>query len=109
MKKTDYISLGLSVLINLLILLVIPSLSVETIVDKKIKVGLVAYDNNKSLKMEGKKNSNTKTKNMTAEPKRETPKKEVQKEIKKEITNKNTTSAQTKNKKLLLKKRRNLH
>ena len=52
MKKTDYISLGLSVLINLLILLVIPSLSVETIVDKKIKVGLVAYDNNKSLKME---------------------------------------------------------
>ena len=88
MKKTDYVSLGLSVLINLLILLVIPGLSVETIVDKKIKVGLVAYDNNKSLKMEGKKNSNTKTKNMTAEPKKETPKKEVQKEIKKEITNK---------------------
>ena len=96
MKKTDYISLGLSVLINLLILLVIPGLSVETIVDKKIKVGLVAYDNNKSLRMEGKKNSNTKTKNMTAEPKKETPKKEVPKEIKKEITNKNTTSAQTK-------------
>ncbi|WP_294707006.1 energy transducer TonB [uncultured Fusobacterium sp.] len=106
MKKTDYVSLGLSVLINLLILLVIPGLSVETIVDKKIKVGLVAYDNNKSLKMEGKKNSNTKTKNMTTEPQKQTSKKEVQKEIKKEIINKNDTSAQIKKQETVVKEKK---
>lgn len=77
MKRTDYISLGLSIVLNLLILLVIPGLSVETIVDKKIKVGLVSYDNNRSTKMEGTKNSNSKNKNITAEPKKTLPKKET--------------------------------
>lgn len=95
MKKTDYISLALSVIINLLILFVIPGLSVETIVDKKIKVGLVAYDNNKNMRMEGRKNSNTKTKNMTTDSKKEKQNK-VTKEIKKESTIQKNTSAQVK-------------
>lgn len=84
MKRTDYLSLGLSIVLNLLILLVIPGLSVETIVDKKIKVGLVSYDNNRSTKMEGTKNSNSKNKNVTGEPKKSTPKRENKPVVKKE-------------------------
>lgn len=84
MKRTDYLSLGLSIVLNLLILLVIPGLSVETIVDKKIKVGLVSYDNNRSTKMEGTKNSNSKNKNVTGEPKKSTPKRESKPVVKKE-------------------------
>lgn len=40
MKRVDYVSFGLSILLNLLIILLIPGLSVETIVDKKIKGGV---------------------------------------------------------------------
>lgn len=94
MKRTDYISLGLSIVLNLLILLVIPGLSVETIVDKKIKVGLVSYDNNRSTKMEGTKNSNSKNKNITAEPKKNLPKKETKPVVKKQEPVKKETAVQ---------------
>ena len=84
MKRVDYVSFGLSILLNLLIILLIPGLSVETIVDKKIKVGLVSYDNNSRIKMEGTKNTNSKTKNLTAETRKKTEKVETQ--VKKEST-----------------------
>lgn len=65
MKKDDNISIVLSIIINIIILLLIPKLSVKEVVNKKIKVGLIAYDNNKKTKLEGKNNSNSKKKNIT--------------------------------------------
>lgn len=62
MKKDDNISIILSVIINVIILLLIPKLSVKEVVNKKIKVGLIAYDNNNKTKLEGKNNSNAKNK-----------------------------------------------
>ena len=94
MKRVDYVSFGLSILLNLLIILLIPGLSVETIVDKKIKVGLVSYDNNSRLKMEGTKNTNSKTKNLTAETRKKTEKIETQ--VKKESTVKKEPVTQVK-------------
>lgn len=65
MKKDDSISLFLSIIINIIIVLLIPSLASQKIENKKIKIGLVAYDNNMKTKLEGKNNSNTKEKKIT--------------------------------------------
>jgi len=69
MKKIDLLSLSLSIIINLLFLLCIPGLDVETIMDKKIKVGMVAFDNDKKIKIDSKKteNSNRKDRNLSNE------------------------------------------
>lgn len=82
MKKDDGISLLLSIVINIIILLLIPALSTNMIENKKIKVGLVAYENKNRTKLEGEKNSNTPQKKTTQEivkkpqPKQEKPKEE---------------------------------
>lgn len=78
MKKDDGISILLSIVINILVILLIPSLSLEKVVNKKIKVGLVAFENKNRTKLEGKKNTNSEKKNLQETKKKEvTPKKEV--------------------------------
>ena len=44
MKKDDGISILLSIIINIIIVLLIPSLSANKVENKKIKIGLVAYE-----------------------------------------------------------------
>lgn len=79
MKKIDYISLFISIVINFLILFCIPGLKITTLMDQKIKVGLVSFDNDKKIKIDSNKaeSTNTKDKNLsttntnTAEKERE--------------------------------------
>ncbi|MGF6905918.1 energy transducer TonB [Fusobacterium sp. PH5-44] len=68
MKKIDYISLFISIIINFLILFCIPGLKLETLMNQKIKVGLVSFDNDKKIKIDSSKsaNTNTKDKNLSA-------------------------------------------
>lgn len=89
MKKDDGISILLSIVINVVIILLIPSLSADKVENKKIKIGLVAYENKNRTKLEGEKNSNSTQKKVTEElkktpPKKETPKVEKPVEKKKE-------------------------
>lgn len=87
MKKEDNISFLLSIVINIIIILLIPGLSSKTIENKKIKIGLVAYETKARTKLEGEKNTNTSEKKVTQEiKKQENKKKEPEKkvEIKKE-------------------------
>lgn len=65
MKKDDSISIFLSIIINILIVLAIPTLSSNKIENKKIKIGLVSYDNNMKTKLEGRNNNNGKDKKIT--------------------------------------------
>ena len=67
MKKDDGISILLSIVINVVIVLLIPSLATEKIENKKIKVGLVAYENKNRTKIEGKRNSNSSEKKVSQE------------------------------------------
>lgn len=80
MKKDDGISILLSIVINLIIVLLIPGLSADKIENKKIKVGLVAYENKNRTKLEGNKNSNSGEKKNTQVllKKSEPPKKKVE-------------------------------
>lgn len=89
MKKDDGISILLSIVINVMIILLIPSLSANKVENRKIKIGLVAYENKNRTKLEGEKNSNSTQKKVTEElkktpPKKETPKVEKPVEKKKE-------------------------
>lgn len=79
MKKDDGISILLSIVINIIIVLLIPSLSANKVENKKIKIGLVAYENKNRTKLEGQKNTNTSQKKTTEELKKTPPKKEVAK------------------------------
>lgn len=79
MKKDDGISILLSIVINIIIVLLIPSLSANKVENKKIKIGLVAYENKNRTKLEGQKNSNTSQKKTAEELKKTPPKKEVTK------------------------------
>lgn len=79
MKKDDGISILLSIIINIIIVLLIPSLSANKVENKKIKIGLVAYENKNRTKLEGQKNSNTSQKKTAEELKKIPPKKEVTK------------------------------
>jgi len=84
MKKDDGISILLSIIINIIIVLLIPSLSANKVENKKIKIGLVAYENKNRTKLEGQKNSNTSQKKTAEELKKPVEKKqEVKKEEKK--------------------------
>jgi len=69
MKKIDYLSLFLSIVINLLILLCIPGLDIKTIMDSKIKVGMVAFDNNRTIRIDSQRteNSNRSDRNLSNE------------------------------------------
>ncbi len=84
MKRDDGISIILSIVINIVIILLIPTLSVEKVENRKIKVGLVAYENKSRTKLEGKKNTNSPEKKSTQEIKKkvEEPKKEAVKKEK---------------------------
>lgn len=73
MRKDDGISLLLSIVINIIILLLIPALSTNVVENKKIKVGLVAYENKSRTKLEGEKNSNTPQKKTTQEIVKKSP------------------------------------
>lgn len=79
MKKDDGISILLSIIINIIIVLLIPSLSANKVENKKIKIGLVAYENKNRTKLEGQKNSNTSQKKTAEELNKIPPKKEVTK------------------------------
>lgn len=72
MRKEDNISIFLSIIINVIIILLIPSMSAKHIQNKKIKIGLVSYDNNDKTRIEGEKNTNSPEKNIA--PKVERPK-----------------------------------
>lgn len=65
MKKDDAISIFLSIVINLIIVILIPGLSADKIENKKIKIGLVSYENKNRTKMEGSRNSNSTEKKNT--------------------------------------------
>ena len=79
MKKDDGISILLSVVINIIIIFLIPNLSANKVENKKIKIGLVAYENKNRTKLEGEKNTNSTQKKATEELKKTPPKKEAQK------------------------------
>lgn len=98
MKKDDGISILLSIIINVIIVLLIPGLSINSIENKKIKVGLVAYENKNRTKLNGEKNSNSPQKKNTEDLKKPLPKKEevkMEKVVEKNKTEeKNTTKEQ---------------
>ena len=73
MKKEEKISLLLSAIINLVIVFLIPELSNNQIENKKIKIGLVNYDNQNRTKLEGERNSNSSQKKNTEEVKKKNP------------------------------------
>lgn len=73
MKKEEKISLLLSAIINLVIVFLIPGLSNNQIENKKIKIGLVNYDNQNRTKLEGERNSNSSQKKNTEEVKKKNP------------------------------------
>ncbi|MGL6114589.1 MAG: energy transducer TonB [Cetobacterium sp.] len=60
-RKVDTLSLGLSILINIIIILCIPNFKIEEVIDKKLKVGLVALSGNqkKLTKKEFKESTHT--------------------------------------------------
>lgn len=67
MKKDDGISILLSIVINIIIVILIPSLSTKRVENQKIKIGLVAYENKNRTKLDGKKNSNSSEKKSSQE------------------------------------------
>jgi protein TonB len=73
MKKTDYVSLTISLIINSILLLLIPPITSETVVDTKIKVGLVAFEDTKKAKLntKGEGNKNAAEKSISKEVKNE--------------------------------------
>lgn len=73
MKKEEKISLLLSAIINLVIVFLIPELSNNQIENKKIKIGLVNYDNQNRTKLEGERNSNSSQKKNMEEVKKKNP------------------------------------
>ena len=73
MKKEEKISLLLSAIINLVIVFLIPGLSNNQIENKKIKIGLVNYDNQNRTKLEGERNSNSSQKKNMEEVKKKNP------------------------------------
>ncbi|MDR3260024.1 MAG: energy transducer TonB [Fusobacteriaceae bacterium] len=76
MKKIDYFSLTISLIINSVLLLLIPPITSETVVDTKIKVGLVAFEDTKKAKL-----------NTKGEGNKNTAEKSISKEIKNEVKN----------------------
>lgn len=86
MKKEEKISLLLSAIINLVIVFFIPGLSSNKFENKKIKIGLVNYDNQSRTKLEGERNSNSSQKKNTEEIKRKNspPKEQPKVEVKTE-------------------------
>lgn len=100
MKKDDGISILLSIVINVVIILLIPSLATEKIENKKIKVGLVAYENKNRTKIEGKRNTNSSEKKVSQEliKEKKPSKKETLKEekpLEKKKTESNTEAKKT--------------
>ena len=81
MRKEDNISIFLSIIINLIIVLLIPGLTATHIQNKKIKIGLVSYNNKNKINMEGERNTNSPEKKLA--PKIEKPKVQPPKEEKK--------------------------
>lgn len=67
MKKDDGISILLSIVINIIIVILIPSLSTKRVENQKIKIGLVAYENKNRTKLDGQKNSNSSEKKSSQE------------------------------------------
>ncbi|MGX6590641.1 energy transducer TonB [Cetobacterium ceti] len=82
MKKVDSIALGISIIINIIILLSIPQFKIEKVLNRKLKVGLVALDSNKRrVTKKAFKDSEKKITKNTPAPK---PKPAVEKTVKKE-------------------------
>ncbi|EFG28117.1 energy transducer TonB [Fusobacterium periodonticum] len=90
MKKSDYICLFLSIVINIGIVLALAIFSKDTqeIIDaEQIKIGLVAVENDASTKFKGKKNVDAKKQNLDAdsiekkEEKTEKPEKPTEKKV----------------------------
>ena len=90
MKKSDYICLFLSIIINIGIILALTVFSKDTqeILDaEQIKIGLVAVENDASTKFKGEKNVDAKKQNLDAdsiekkEEKTEKPKKPAEKKV----------------------------
>ena len=91
MKKSDYICLFLSIIINIGIILALTVFSKDTtqeILDaEQIKIGLVAVENDASTKFKGEKNVDAKKQNLDAdsiekkEEKTEKPEKPVEKKV----------------------------
>jgi len=70
MKKSDYICLFLSIIINIGIILALTVFSKDTqeILDaEQIKIGLVAVENDASTKFKGEKNVDAKKQNLEAD------------------------------------------
>ena len=98
MKKSDYICLFLSIVINIGIILALAIFSKDTqeIIDaEQIKIGLVAVESDASTKFKGKKNVDAKKQNLDAdsiekkEEKTEKPEKPTEKKVE-EIKTKKT-------------------
>ena len=98
MKKSDYICLFLSIIINIGIILALTVFSKDTqeILDaEQIKIGLVAVENDASTKFKGEKNVDAKKQNLDAdsiekkEEKTEKPEKPTEKKVE-EIKTKKT-------------------
>ena len=98
MKKSDYICLFLSIIINIGIVLALAIFSKDTqeIIDaEQIKIGLVAVESDASTKFKGKKNVDAKKQNLDAdsiekkEEKTEKPEKPTEKKVE-EIKTKKT-------------------
>ena len=89
MKKSDYICLFLSIIINIGIILALTVFSKDTqeILDaEQIKIGLVAVENDASTKFKGEKNVDAKKQNLEAdsiEKKAEEDKKQEEKSVEK--------------------------
>ena len=89
MKKSDYICLFLSIIINIGIILALTVFSKDTqeILDaEQIKIGLVAVENDASTKFRGEKNVDAKKQNLDAdsiEKKAEEDKKQEEKPVEK--------------------------
>ena len=90
MKKSDYICLFLSIIINIGIILALTVFSKDTqeILDaEQIKIGLVAVENDASTKFKGEKNVDAKKQNLDAdsiekkEEKTEKPEKPAEKKV----------------------------
>ena len=90
MKKSDYICLFLSIIINIGIILALTVFSKDTqeILDaEQIKIGLVAVENDASTKFKGEKNVDAKKQNLDAdsiekkEEKTEKPEKPTEKKV----------------------------
>ena len=91
MKKSDYICLFLSIIINIGIILALTVFSKDTtqeILDaEQIKIGLVAVENDASTKFRGEKNVDAKKQNLDAdsiekkEEKTEKPEKPTEKKV----------------------------